>query len=256
MKIMSSKKIALLSAVVMAHAVLAGSYVDVSTKDIKLPASDSYYSAFVGASLGLGGYNGYYEAVNVTTPTTTPDIHSSYNGVNSALLGGVVGVEALYKDMYYGAVVANATYNTLSHDLRISTNAFGVYDMVSSVENKFQWGANVRLGRLVGSAKPYVLVGMQSGNWTMGLTNNSSTAKRGNAANTTTNHSKTLYAPQVGLGVVVPMSEKMSAGLEYSYTKFGTVDVSKTTTSPSETWKHSLRNSQNTFAMTVNYNIL
>lgn len=253
MKILSSKKIALLSAVVMAHAVSAGSYVDVSTKDIKLPASDSYYSAFVGASLGLGGYNGYYAAVRTDVVASTPDTHSAYVGVNSALFGGVVGVEALYKDMYYGAVVANATYNTLSHDLRLSTNTSGVYDTIASVENKFQWGANVRLGRLVGSAKPYVLVGMQSGNWTMGLVNNSSDNKRGIAANTNTDYSKTLYAPQLGLGVIVPMSEKMSAGLEYSYTKFGTVDQSLTASS--QTWKHSLRNSQNTFAMTVNYNI-
>jgi len=248
MKILSSKKIALLSAVVMASAVSAGSYVDVSTKDIKLPASDLYYSAFVGASLGLGGYNGYYEAQD----SSAVDTHTSYNGVDSALLGGVVGVEALYNKGMYGAVVVNATYNNLSHDLRLSTNTSGVNDMVSAVENKFQWGANVRLGRLVGSAKPYVLVGMQSGNWTMNLRNESSTDKRGIAHNTNTDYSKTFYAPQVGLGVVVPISEKMSAGLEYSHTKFGTIDQRVTSTA---NWDHSLRNSQNTFAMTVNYNI-
>lgn len=209
------------------------------------------YSFFIGAAAGVAALSGHYTATS-PLPNGSFDIHGAKPSGNSFLGGGLLGVQKYFYNNIYAALVGNVLYNSYSEQIRLSTSATtGVTTMDVNLKNDFQYGLNVRLGKRFGTATPYLLAGVEAGQWDMTLTNNSSTAGRGLAALSSTTFSQTKSGFQGGFGTLVNLTENLNFGMEYAHTWFG--DISNMGNVISQNYTHKAKIEQDQVLFSLNY---
>lgn len=206
------------------------------------------YSFFIGATGGIGMYDGTYRALNAVVN----DEHFSQNGGDSFIGGGLVGVDTKWNNWYI-ALVGNVLYNSLSETVRSSTNGVGVGNHVVGIQNDFQYGGDVRLGTNIWNATPYLLGGVEAGKWDMTLTNNSLVSNRGIPALSSTTFSDDLVGPKAGLGVMLAATDTLNVGIEYSHTWFGTINRTLVDSVTGVSWNHRTKVQQNQAMLSAVY---
>lgn len=204
------------------------------------------YTLFLGATAGMGMYDGTYHAANLFD-----DSHSSRNAGNSFLGGGIAGIESKL-DEFYLAIVGNAIFNTLSQDGRVSTNFSGTRNHIFSYKNNFQYGGNFRLGANLWGASPYLMGGLEAGTWEMQLGNNGSTFNRGITPFSNYGYKQTLVGPQAGMGFILAV-ENFNVGMEFAHTWFGTIRQSLLDPTTGISWNHKNKIEQNQFMISAAY---
>lgn len=172
-------------------------------------------SFFVGAAGGIGMLQGDYSASDFANR----DRVYTHLGQNNFLAGAVFGLETVLPNTVYLAVVGNGLYNSQSDTVFTSANH------IATIQNNFQFGANLRLGVQMGNITPYILGGAEAGTWRLGLDNPGNSWNRGIAPRLFTDTSDTRIGPQAGAGVLLNLNNYWSLGLEYAHTWFGNVSM-------------------------------
>lgn len=209
------------------------------------------YSFFIGGTAGIGALSGHYAATNPLANGSF-DVHGSRPSGNSFLGGALFGVQKYFNNNMYAALVGNALYNSYDTQIRLSTSATtGVTTMDVNLKNDFQYGANVRLGKKIGTATPYFLAGVEAAKWDMTLTNNSSSSGRGILANSSSTFGKTKTGFQGGFGTLINLTENLNFGMEYAHTWFG--DISNLGNLPSQNYTHKAKIEQDQVLFSLNY---
>lgn len=149
-------------------------------------------------------------------------------------------------------MVGNALYNSQNATERSSDNGAAIANHIASVKNNFQYGGNVRLGKKMGIATPYVLGGVEAGSWEMILGNNTAVSNRGIVPGAN-GYSKTLVGPQAGAGVSLALNSNWSAGMEYAHTWFGNLNAGLIDSVTAFSWNHQSKIQQDQVMFSLNY---
>ncbi len=183
------------------------------------------------------------------------DTHYARLGNNSFLGGGLIGIQTVLSNNVYLAVVANVLYNSQDGVQRLSkapaTNP--VQNHVVSVTNDFQYGGNVRLGMKLGNVTPYLLGGVESAKWELGLVNQSAAWNRGLAPLSNMTYSKTQAGGQAGAGALIALNNNWNLGMEYAHTWFGDVNVDLIDGLTARRWNHKANIEQDQVLFSLNY---
>ncbi len=215
-------------------------------------ATEPAYNFFIGGTAGIGMLQGQYSSEN----PSNADTHYARIGNNTFLGGGLFGIQTVRANDLYLALVGNALYNSQNATERSSTvivAGAAVANHIATVKNDFQYGANVRLGKKLGIATPYVLGGVEAGSWEMVLGNNNTVSNRGIAPGSHNGYSKTLVGPQAGVGVSLALNDNWSAGMEYAHTWFGNVNVTLVDSVTNFSWNHQTKVQQDQVLFSLNY---
>lgn len=203
---------------------------------------------YLGVTGGLGIVDGRYRA----HAAVTDDTHKATVGGTSALLGGVIGVEHTFTNNLYSAIELNGLYDSYDQLVRLSTNAVGVSNHRVNIKNNFLYGAGVKVGASLNGTIPYIIAGIEGGQWTMNLRNNSAVNVRGIDGFSSTNYNKTLFGPKLGVGVRLPLYKNISADMQYAYTWYGNISKNLVD-STAITWNHKVQIQQHSVLFALNY---
>lgn len=176
-------------------------------------------NVFYGAGFGFSQNN---SAINKTTITSATD--STLTGERSyvatggeALQGfGFVGISGSLSDMISGSVQADLGFDGLSKDVQTEVGT-GTGAVNINLQSGLYYGASARLSVIRGDFAPYLLAGVRAGQWSTNINNTSATSMLGIPAGYTHSQSKTLVAPELGIGINFTYSDAMDGRMEYKY---------------------------------------
>lgn len=212
---------------------------------------ESGYSFFIGGAAGIGMLQGEYRGYD----PLSADTHYARLGNDNFLGGGLLGIQTVFPNQVYLALVANALYNSQDDIQRLSKAPASapIPNHVVNIENDFQYGLNVRLGRRLDNVTPYILGGVEAGKWEMSLGNQSALWNRGIAPFSNREYSKTKAGGQVGAGALINLTSEWTIGMEYAHTWFNDVSVNLTDATTLHTWNHKAKIQQDQVLFSVNY---
>lgn len=210
-------------------------------------AQDIYF----GGTVGVGALETSYRSTN----TFTDESHTVFGGGTSFVGGGILGVEYTFCDNIYTAIEGRALYNSSDRSFRHTRFANGQH-YGSKIRNNFIYGGDFKLGvTLDCCVTPYVLVGVEAGQWRTRITNNTDDVVFGLASNSSVSFSKTRCAPKVGCGVRFPLCDVFAADFQYSFTWYGSSrhHLEDATIDPVNIWTHKREIDQHKFMVSLNY---
>lgn len=210
------------------------------------PNSTQFY---IGALAGFGIGASRYQASNLNDRQR----FNTYFHDGSALIGGDLGIQYFFNSSFALGLQANALYNSYNQTDRVSVDALGSPNHITSLDNNFQYGVDARAIVHWSRIYPYALVGVESGSWDLGLRNHSGLSHLGIPANTDLGVNDTLTGPKVGVGVSFLLSQNWRGNFEYSYTWFGDLKRNLTDSLTNVVWRHKVRVHQNSLTAGLSY---
>lgn len=199
-------------------------------------------AAFAGPNVYYGAGFGFSQNNSAINSTQTVTDSGNATGVaarivtgGEALQGlGFVGVSGSLSDMIRGSIQADLGFDGLSKDV-LSESVDTTGSITAKIQSGLYYGASARLSVIRGDFAPYLMAGVRAGQWSADINNSSTGPIHGIAAGTSTSTSKTLVAPELGVGVNFTYSDQMDGRMEYKYMFGGTgtnalVDGSNTNT--------------------------
>lgn len=229
---------------------------------------------YIGIVGGMSALNGEYRA-KMTLPEVSPETgiphHIASVGESNTMVGGVAGASFSFcDDDFFIALQANGLYNSLHKTVRSGTDEIGRLNHAVHIKNNFEYGIDVRFGANFCNAMPYLLAGIEAGEFQVKWLNNTLTPFLGipaatqevrNGITVTTpglvKHKKVLWGPKAGIGITFPVTRDLAFNLEYSYIWFGSINkelvILNEAKNPVQTWNHKFRIHQNTILIGLNY---
>ena len=205
---------------------------------------------YVGGTAGVGLLNGTYKTSN-----TLGQINASTSGGNSLLVGALAGVDNTFENYFYTAFEINALYDAYAKKISNNTDVIGGSTQAVTVKNNFLYGASAKFGRDYTNFIPYVLAGVEAGQWTMNLTNAAGRKYHGIAGGSSTDYTNTLWGPKIGIGIRFRLTQNLSADFQYAATWFGS--VSTTLVDPiTGPWNHKTTIQQESALLALTYSFV